>query len=96
VLGPTSRARWCYEASRIIDEFLARAYFKEKDLPTMIVCLFNTIWPRQTGQSGMVAPRFVEQALLGAPMTVYGDGTQWRSFTMASAERPRGNDAAVA
>jgi UDP-glucose 4-epimerase len=81
VLGPTSRARWCYAASKIIDEFLARAYFKEKDLPTVVVRLFNTIGPRQTGQYGMVAPRFVKQALLGEPMTVYGDGTQRRSFT---------------
>ena len=81
VLGPTSRARWCYAASKIIDEFLARAYFKEKDLPTVVVRLFNTIGPRQTGQYGMVAPRFVNQALLGEPMTVYGDGTQRRSFT---------------
>jgi UDP-glucose 4-epimerase len=81
VLGPTSRARWCYAASKIIDEFLARAYFKEKGLPTVVVRLFNTIGPRQTGQYGMVAPRFVKQALLGEPMTVYGDGKQRRSFT---------------
>ncbi len=81
VLGPTSRARWCYAASKIIDEFLAKAYFKEKRLPTVIVRLFNTIGPRQTGQYGMVAPRFVRQALLGEPITVYGDGTQRRSFT---------------
>jgi UDP-glucose 4-epimerase len=81
VLGPTSRARWCYAASKIIDEFLAKAYFKEKGLPTVIVRLFNTIGPRQTGQYGMVAPRFVKQALLGEPITVYGDGTQRRSFT---------------
>jgi UDP-glucose 4-epimerase len=81
VLGPTSRARWCYAASKIIDEFLAKAYFKEKQLPTVVVRLFNTIGPRQTGQYGMVAPRFVKQALLGEPITVYGDGTQRRSFT---------------
>ena len=81
VLGPTSRARWCYAASKIIDEFLAKAYFKEKHLPTVIVRLFNTIGPRQTGQYGMVAPRFVKQALLGEPITVYGNGTQRRSFT---------------
>jgi UDP-glucose 4-epimerase len=81
VLGPTSRARWCYAASKMIDEFLARAYFKERDLPTVMVRLFNTIGPRQTGQYGMVAPRFVRQALLGEPITVYGDGTQRRSFT---------------
>ncbi|HSF30918.1 MAG TPA: GDP-mannose 4,6-dehydratase [Candidatus Tectomicrobia bacterium] len=81
VLGPTSRARWCYAASKMIDEFLAKAYFKEKRLPTVVVRLFNTIGPRQTGQYGMVAPRFVTQALLGEPITVYGDGTQRRSFT---------------
>jgi UDP-glucose 4-epimerase len=81
VLGPTSRARWCYAASKIIDEFLAKAYFKEKGLPTVIVRLFNTIGPRQTGQYGMVAPRFVKQALMGDPITVYGDGRQQRSFT---------------
>jgi UDP-glucose 4-epimerase len=81
VLGPTSRARWCYAASKIIDEFLAKAYFKEKRLPTVVVRLFNTIGPRQTGQYGMVAPRFVKQALLNEPITVYGDGTQRRSFT---------------
>ena len=81
VLGPTSRARWCYAASKIIDEFLARAYFKEKGLPVVMVRLFNTIGPRQTGQYGMVVPRFVRQALSGEPITVYGDGTQQRSFT---------------
>lgn len=81
VLGPTSCARWCYAASKMIDEFLARAYFKEKALPAVTVRIFNTIGPRQTGQYGMVVPRFVQQALLGEPITVYGDGTQQRSFT---------------
>ncbi len=81
VIGPTSRARWCYAASKIIDEFLAKAYFKEKGLPTVIVRVFNTIGPRQTGQYGMVVPRFVKQADGGEPITVYGDGTQRRSFT---------------
>ncbi len=81
VMGPTSRARWCYAASKIIDEFLAKAYFKEKGLPTVIVRVFNTIGPRQTGQYGMVVPRFVKQADGGEPITVYGDGTQRRSFT---------------
>lgn len=81
VLGPTSRARWCYAASKIIDEFLAKAYFKENRLPTVVVRIFNTIGPRQTGQYGMVVPRFVQQALMGEPITVYGDGTQRRSFT---------------
>lgn len=81
VLGPTSKARWCYAASKIIDEFLAQAYFKEKKLPTVVLRLFNTIGPRQTGQYGMVVPRFVRQALTGEPITVYGNGTQCRSFT---------------
>jgi UDP-glucose 4-epimerase len=81
ILGPTSRARWCYAASKIIDEFLARAYYKEKGLPTVVVRLFNTIGPRQTGQYGMVVPRFVRLALAGQPIPVYGDGTQRRSFT---------------
>ena len=81
VLGPTSRTRWCYAASKMIDEFLARAYFVEHGLPAVVVRVFNTIGPRQTGQYGMVVPRFVRQALLGEPITVYGDGTQRRSFT---------------
>jgi UDP-glucose 4-epimerase len=81
ILGPTSRARWCYAASKIIDEFRARAYYKEKGLPTVVVRLFNTIGPRQTGQYGMVVPRFVRLALAGQPIPVYGDGTQRRSFT---------------
>ena len=73
--------RWCYAASKIIDEFLAQAYHREKGLPIVVVRLFNSIGPRQTGQYGMVVPRFVRQALLGEPITVYGDGTQQRSFT---------------
>ena len=81
ILGPTSRARWCYAASKIIDEFLARAYYKEKGLPVVVVRLFNTIGPRQSGQYGMVVPRFVRLALSGQPIPVYGDGTQRRSFT---------------
>jgi UDP-glucose 4-epimerase len=81
ILGATSRPRWCYAASKIIDEFLAKAYYKEKKLPTVVVRIFNTIGPRQTGQYGMVVPRFVRQALLGEPITVYGDGRQQRSFT---------------
>lgn len=81
VLGPTSRSRWCYAASKIIDEFLAKAYFKERGLPTVIVRIFNTIGPRQTGRYGMVVPRFVRQALTGEPLTIYGDGSQRRSFS---------------
>jgi UDP-glucose 4-epimerase len=81
ILGATSRSRWCYAASKIIDEFLARAYYKEKGLPTVVVRIFNTIGPRQTGQYGMVVPRFVRQAVSGDVITVYGDGKQRRSFT---------------
>jgi len=81
LLGPTSKARWCYAASKIIDEFLAQAYFKEKRLPAVVLRLFNTIGPRQSGQYGMVVPRFVKQALMNEPITVYGDGSQCRSFT---------------
>ena len=81
VLGPTSKSRWCYAASKIVDEFLAQAYFKEKGVPTIVVRLFNTIGPRQTGEYGMVVPRFVRHALLEEPIAVYGDGTQRRSFT---------------
>ena len=81
LLGPTSRARWSYAASKIVDEFLAMAYFRQKGLPVVIVRLFNTIGPRQTGGYGMVVPTLVRQALLGEHITVYGDGSQRRSFT---------------
>jgi UDP-glucose 4-epimerase len=81
VLGPTSKHRWAYACSKLIDEFLALAYCKERGLPVVIVRLFNTVGPRQTGQYGMVLPRFVRQALSGEPITVYGDGTQSRSLT---------------
>lgn len=81
VLGPTSRSRWCYAASKIIEEFLGIAYARERGVPVTIVRLFNTIGPRQRGQYGMVVPRFVRQALRGEPLTVYGQGTQRRSFT---------------
>ena len=81
VLGPTSKHRWAYACSKLIDEFLALAYWKEQGLPVVVVRLFNTVGPRQTGQYGMVLPRFVTQALSGEPITVYGDGTQSRSFT---------------
>jgi len=80
VLGPTSKARWCYACSKAIDEFLALAYWKEKKVPIIIVRIFNTIGPRQTGRYGMVVPNFVKQALSGEPITVYGDGTQIRCF----------------
>jgi UDP-glucose 4-epimerase len=81
VLGPTSRSRWCYASSKIIDEFLAKAYYNEQGLPAVVARFFNTIGPRQTGRYGMVVPRFIDRALRGAPITVYGDGTQQRSFT---------------
>jgi len=81
VLGPSAKHRWAYACSKLIDEFLALAYWKEKKLPVVIVRLFNTVGPRQTGQYGMVLPTFVRQALAGQPITVFGDGTQSRSFT---------------
>ncbi len=81
VLGPTPKHRWAYACSKLIDEFLALAYWKERKLPVIIVRLFNTVGPRQTGQYGMVIPNFVRQALAGQPITVFGDGTQCRSFT---------------
>jgi len=81
VLGPTSKHRWAYACSKAMDEFLALAYFKEYQLPVVIVRLFNTVGPRQTGRYGMVIPTFVAQALAGEPITVYGDGRQSRAFT---------------
>jgi UDP-glucose 4-epimerase len=81
VLGPSEKHRWAYACSKLIDEFLALAYWKERKLPVVIVRLFNTVGPRQTGQYGMVIPTFVRQALAGHPITVFGDGTQSRSFT---------------
>jgi UDP-glucose 4-epimerase len=81
VLGPSAKHRWAYACSKLIDEFLALAYWKEKKLPVIVVRLFNTVGPRQTGQYGMVVPTFVRQALAGQPITVFGDGTQQRSFT---------------
>ncbi len=81
IMGPTTRSRWCYATSKAVDEFLALAYWKEKHLPTVIMRFFNTVGPRQTGQYGMVVPRFVGQALRGDPITVYGDGQQSRCFT---------------
>jgi len=81
VLGATVKHRWAYACSKLIDEFLALAYWKERKLPVIIVRLFNTVGPRQTGQYGMVLPTFVRQALAGQPITVFGDGKQTRSFT---------------
>ena len=84
VLGATTRGRWSYACSKAIDEFLALAYWKEKRLPTTIVRLFNTVGPRQTGRYGMVIPNFVRQALSGDAITVFGDGSQTRSFSYVS------------
>ena len=81
VLGSTKKHRWAYACSKAIDEFLALAYWKERKLPVIIARLFNTVGPRQTGRYGMVIPNFVRQALAGQPITVFGDGTQTRSFT---------------
>lgn len=80
VLGPTDKGRWSYAASKALDEFLALAYWKERKLPVVIGRFFNTIGPRQTGQSGMVVPNFVRQALEGQPITVFGTGKQSRCF----------------
>jgi UDP-glucose 4-epimerase len=80
VLGPTSRSRWAYAASKMVDEFLGLAYHRQKGLPVVICRLFNTVGPRQTGRYGMVVPRFVRQALGREPLTVYGDGKQSRCF----------------
>jgi UDP-glucose 4-epimerase len=84
VMGPTIKGRWSYACSKAIDEFLAIAYWKEKKLPVVIARLFNTVGPRQTGRYGMVIPSFVRQGLSGSPITVFGDGTQSRSFTYVS------------
>jgi len=81
VMGPTPKHRWAYACSKAIDEFLALAYWKERKLPIIIVRFFNTVGPRQTGQYGMVIPNFVQQALADKPITVFGDGSQSRSFT---------------
>ena len=81
VMGPTSKHRWAYACSKAIDEFLALAYWKERKLPVIVIRLFNTVGPRQTGRYGMVIPNFVRQALAGQPITVFGDGSQSRSFT---------------
>ncbi len=81
VLGPTKKRRWAYACTKALDEFLSFAYYEEKKLPVVVVRFFNTIGPRQTGQYGMVVPKFIKSALLNNPITVFGDGTQSRSFT---------------
>lgn len=80
LLGPSSKSRWAYAASKLTDEFLALAYQREFELPVVILRLFNTVGPRQTGRYGMVIPRFMNQALAGEALTVYGDGNQRRCF----------------
>jgi len=80
LLGPTTKARWSYSTSKAVDEFLGLAYYRQMGLPVVIFRLFNTVGPRQTGKYGMVLPRFVQQALRGEPLTVYGDGQQTRCF----------------
>lgn len=84
VYGPTIKSRWSYACSKAVDEFLALAYYKKFGLPVVIGRLFNTVGPRQTGQYGMVLPTFVRQALAGEPITVFGDGSQARSFCYVS------------
>jgi UDP-glucose 4-epimerase len=81
IYGPSSKFRWSYAASKLMDEFTALAYHRTKGLEVIIARLFNTVGPRQTGAYGMVIPRLVEQALCNRPLTVYGDGTQTRTFT---------------
>ncbi|MDZ4669923.1 MAG: GDP-mannose 4,6-dehydratase [Phototrophicales bacterium] len=80
VIGATSKTRWAYAATKAVDEFLALAYYQETDLAVTIFRLFNTVGARQTGQYGMVLPRFVKWALAGEPLQVYGDGEQTRCF----------------
>ncbi|HTU34678.1 MAG TPA: GDP-mannose 4,6-dehydratase [Candidatus Acidoferrum sp.] len=80
VLGPTTKGRWSYAASKALDEFLALSYWKEKKQPVIVARFFNTVGPRQTGRYGMVLPNFVRQALDGAPITVFGTGKQSRCF----------------
>lgn len=97
-LGPTNRSRWAYACSKALDEWLAFAYAREKELPVVILRFFNTVGPRQTGRYGMVLPNFVRQALANEPITVYGDGKQSRCFahvrdvvrsTMLLVDQPR-------
>jgi UDP-glucose 4-epimerase len=80
VLGASDRSRWAYAASKMVDEFLGLAYHREYGLPVVVVRMFNVVGPRQTGRYGMVLPRFIEQALSGEPITVYGSGAQSRCF----------------
>jgi len=81
IYGPSTKFRWSYAASKLMDEFTSLAYYRSRGLQVIIARLFNTVGPRQTGAYGMVIPRFVLQAIKGEPLTVYGDGTQTRTFT---------------
>jgi UDP-glucose 4-epimerase len=81
VLGPPDKGRWSYACSKLIDEFLAIAYWKEKRVPTVVARMFNVVGPRQTGRYGMVVPSLIKQALAGDNLTVFGDGSQTRCFT---------------
>jgi UDP-glucose 4-epimerase len=81
VLGASSRSRWSYAASKLVDEFVGLGYHHQKQIPVVIFRLFNTVGPRQSGQYGMVVPRFVQAAIEGRPLTIHGDGTQSRCFT---------------
>lgn len=80
ILGSPLKTRWSYSTAKAVDEILAYVYWKEKNVPSIIVRLFNTVGPRQTGAYGMVLPRFIEQALKNEPITVYGTGKQSRCF----------------
>lgn len=100
VLGPTTKGRWSYAASKALDEFLALSYWKEQKLPVIVCRFFNTVGPRQTGRYGMVLPNFVSQALSGKPITVFGSGEQSRCFcdvsdTVEALTRLLVSDAAV-
>ena len=100
VLGPTSKSRWSYAASKMVDEFLGLAYHTQHDLPVVIFRLFNTVGPRQSGQYGMVIPRMVQAALEARPLSIHGDGQQSRTFlhvldAIDAIQRLSVNDAAV-
>jgi len=81
IYGPSTKFRWSYAAAKLMDEFTALAYYRSRGLPVIITRLFNTVGPRQTGAYGMVIPRFIQQAIKNEPLTVFGDGTQTRTFT---------------
>lgn len=84
LIGPTTKRRWAYACTKAIDEFLAMAYYEEKQLPLVIGRFFNTVGPRQAANYGMVIPNFIKRALLNEPITLFGDGSQTRSFTLVN------------